>query len=185
LPDLPAMVSEGGGQGVLTLACLQDLSQARGRWGAAADGFLSLFGTTIVLPGIGDVRTLESLSALAGDAEVGSRSVAVSVTPRRGLARTALQRALGGGQRLASTSPTVTTTPVLRRRLPVDLAGHGEPGMALVLDEHNRMGWVRLTPWFEHEPWRSAVIGLDSGLDHRPGRGEQGFDLGFDLGIDP
>ncbi|MGH9115249.1 MAG: type IV secretory system conjugative DNA transfer family protein, partial [Acidimicrobiales bacterium] len=29
LPDLPAMVSEGGGQGLLTLACLQDLSQAR------------------------------------------------------------------------------------------------------------------------------------------------------------
>ena len=34
LPDLPAMVSEGGGQGLLTLACLQDLSQARGRWGS-------------------------------------------------------------------------------------------------------------------------------------------------------
>jgi len=42
------MVSEGAGQGVLTLACLQDLSQARGRWGGAAEGFLSLFGTTVV-----------------------------------------------------------------------------------------------------------------------------------------
>ena len=29
IPDLPAMVSEGGGQGLLVLACLQDLSQAR------------------------------------------------------------------------------------------------------------------------------------------------------------
>ena len=28
LPDLPAIVSEGGGQGLLVLACLQDLSQA-------------------------------------------------------------------------------------------------------------------------------------------------------------
>jgi Type IV secretory system Conjugative DNA transfer len=44
LPDLPSLVSEGGGQGVLTLGCLQDLSQARQRWGPAADGFLSLFG---------------------------------------------------------------------------------------------------------------------------------------------
>ena len=74
IPDLPAMVSEGGGQGLLTLACLQDLSQARGRWGSAAEGFLSLFGTTVVLPGIGDVRTLEALSALGrgrrGDARV-------------------------------------------------------------------------------------------------------------------
>jgi type IV secretion system protein VirD4 len=37
LPDLPATVSEGGGQGVLTLACLQDLSQARARWGQRAE----------------------------------------------------------------------------------------------------------------------------------------------------
>ena len=73
------MVSEGGGQGLLTLACLQDLSQARGRWGGAADGFFSLFGTTVVLPGIGDVRTLEALSALAGEEEVRTRSVSAPV----------------------------------------------------------------------------------------------------------
>ena len=47
LPDLPAMVSEGGGQGVITLACFQDLSQARQRWPGRADGFPSLFGTTV------------------------------------------------------------------------------------------------------------------------------------------
>ncbi len=34
IPDLPAVVSEGAGQGLLVLACLQDLSQARGRWGS-------------------------------------------------------------------------------------------------------------------------------------------------------
>ncbi|MCA1656898.1 MAG: TraM recognition domain-containing protein, partial [Actinobacteria bacterium] len=40
--DLPALVSEAGGQGLHVLACLQDLSQARTRWGdAAAEGFLS------------------------------------------------------------------------------------------------------------------------------------------------
>ena len=31
--------------------------------------------------------------------------------------------------------------------------------MALVVDERNRMGWVRLTPWFATEPWRSAALG--------------------------
>ena len=37
--DLPALVSEAGGQHLHILACLQDLSQARSRWGAdAADG---------------------------------------------------------------------------------------------------------------------------------------------------
>jgi type IV secretory pathway TraG/TraD family ATPase VirD4 len=66
LPDLPSIVSEGGGQGLTTLACFQDLSQAKQRWGQAADGFLSLFGTTVVLPGIGDVGTLDALSVLAG-----------------------------------------------------------------------------------------------------------------------
>jgi len=75
LPDLPSIISEGGGQGVVTLACLQDLSQARARWGQKADGFLSLFGTTVVLPGIGDVKTLETLSVLAGDHEVQTRSI--------------------------------------------------------------------------------------------------------------
>ena len=69
IPDLPAMVSEGAGQGLLTLACLQDLSQARSRWGPAADGFLSLFGTTVVLRGIADTSTLRDISALAGDHE--------------------------------------------------------------------------------------------------------------------
>ena len=34
------------------------------RWGAAAEGFLSLFPTTVVLPGIADRATLEALSAL-------------------------------------------------------------------------------------------------------------------------
>ena len=90
IPDLPGMVSEGGGQGLLTLACLQDLSQARGRWGAAADGFLSLFGTTVVLPGIGDVRTLEALSALAGEEEVRTRSVSAPVPSARGCGRGAV-----------------------------------------------------------------------------------------------
>ncbi|MGA3221318.1 MAG: hypothetical protein ABSE77_19970 [Acidimicrobiales bacterium] len=41
------------------MACLQDLSQARARAGAAADGFFSLFGAKVLLPGIGDLRTLE------------------------------------------------------------------------------------------------------------------------------
>ena len=69
------MVSEGGSQGLLTLACLQDLSQARQRWGRAADGFLSLFGTKLVLPGIGDLATLELISRLGGEIDVPARSV--------------------------------------------------------------------------------------------------------------
>jgi type IV secretion system protein VirD4 len=161
VPDLPAMVSEGGSQGVVTLACLQDLSQARGRWGTAADGFLSLFGTTVVLPGIGDVRTLEALSTLAGEQEVPTRSVNEPVTGGgRGWAGAVVNRMVRGpGRHAPDPLPSVTTSTVLRRRLPPDVVGRGEPGMALVVNERNTMGWIRLTPWFSCEPWRTAALG--------------------------
>jgi hypothetical protein len=43
--DLPALVSQAGGQSLQVVIGLQDLSQARARWGAdAADGFLTCAG---------------------------------------------------------------------------------------------------------------------------------------------
>ncbi len=70
LHDLPELVSEGGGLGITTIACLQDLSQARHRWRTAGEGFLSLFGTKVMLGGLGDRATLETLSLLLGDHDV-------------------------------------------------------------------------------------------------------------------
>jgi type IV secretion system protein VirD4 len=159
IPDLPGMVSEGAGQGLLTLACLQDLSQARSRWGGAAEGFFSLFGTTVVLPGIGDVRTLEAISSLAGEQEVRTRSVSAPVPGPRGVGAVLGRLVLGPRAQRGEQVPTMTTSTVMRRRLPVDVVARGETGMALVVDERNRMGWVRLTPWFATEPWRSAALG--------------------------
>jgi type IV secretion system protein VirD4 len=143
LPDLPAIVSEGAGQGLLALVCLQDLSQARSRWGAEADGFLSLFGTTMVLGGIADHQTLESLSALAGDVELATRTVGLS----RGAGR--------------STHASLTTSSVFRKRLPVDVVARGQPGAALALDSRNRLGWVQLTPAHATWPWRELVSSRD------------------------
>jgi type IV secretory pathway TraG/TraD family ATPase VirD4 len=194
IPDLPAMVSEGAGQGVLTLACLQDLSQARGRWGGAAEGFLSLFGTTVVLPGIGDVRTLEALSAIAGQEEVPTRSVSMPLTRPGGVGAALARVALGARAQRTDPVPTATTSTVMRPRLPVDVVARGQTGMALVVDERNRMGWVRLTPWFASEPWRTA-LGPEPGrrpdrVAPHPGRSpdrgphpgrHQGPDLGPDL----
>ncbi len=82
--DLPAMVSEGGGQGVHLMACFQDLSQVRERWSTdVADGFLSLFQTKVILPGIGDTKTLESLSVVIGeyDRVLESHSTSTSYQP--------------------------------------------------------------------------------------------------------
>jgi type IV secretion system protein VirD4 len=44
LPELTAMLSEAGGQGLQAVVVLQDMSQARRRWPRDADGMLSLFG---------------------------------------------------------------------------------------------------------------------------------------------
>ena len=67
IAELPQIASEGGGQGLLLLAVLQDLSQARARWGTVADGFLTLFGTKLVFPGVADQRTLETISTALGE----------------------------------------------------------------------------------------------------------------------
>jgi type IV secretory pathway TraG/TraD family ATPase VirD4 len=149
IPDLVPMVSEGGGQGLLTLACLQDLSQARSRWGTAAGGFLSLFGTTVVLPGIADTATLRDVSALAGDHEVVTTSVSRSVGP--------------WGRIRPSTSVGSQRQP----RLPVDAVAHGTPGHALVLGPDKSVESVRLTPAHTHPPWRELTSGTRQ-LSHEP-----------------
>jgi type IV secretory pathway TraG/TraD family ATPase VirD4 len=146
LPDLAEVVSDGASQGLLTLACLQDLSQARARWGQSADGFMSLFGTKVILPGIGDLRTLELVSALAGEADVAVRSV--SKSPWR--PRTRVPRS------------SVTASTRRQRRLPVDSVAQGRVGHALVIDGPKAPGWMRLTPWYATQPWSEIV-----GADHR------------------
>jgi type IV secretory pathway TraG/TraD family ATPase VirD4 len=66
--DLPALVSQAGGQGLQVVAGLQDFSQARTRWGTdAADGFLSLFQIKLILNGVSEPRTLEAISTVLGE----------------------------------------------------------------------------------------------------------------------
>lgn len=125
LPRLTSIVSEGGGQGVVTLACLQDLSQARARWGEHADGFLSLFPTTVILPGIVDRTTLEIVQQLAGRSLVASHNVQRS---RRG-------RPEG-----------FTSTWVERDNATVSDVARGRQGYALGLTAQKDLRWIELTP---------------------------------------
>lgn len=140
LPDLPSLVSEGGSQGVLTIACLQDLSQARVRWGPAAEGFLSLFGTKLVLPGIGDMSTLELVSRLAGEIDVPARSVSrhPAVGPLFG-------------------SETVTWSHQRQRRLPPDAVNQQPPGGALLIAGSSPPARVGLAPWWTVAPFRREI----------------------------
>jgi type IV secretory pathway TraG/TraD family ATPase VirD4 len=67
LEELPQIASEGGSQGLTLLAAFQDLSQARARWGVAAEGLLTLFGPKLIFPGISDTPTLEAISTVLGE----------------------------------------------------------------------------------------------------------------------
>ncbi|MCU1364262.1 MAG: hypothetical protein JWM55_2090 [Acidimicrobiaceae bacterium] len=133
LPRLASIVSEGGGQGVLTLACLQDLSQARSRWGTSGEGFLSLFPSTVILPGIADRSTLEMLRHLAGRELTASPSV---------------QRDRKG--RTLSHS----TNWVERARVSLSELAQGRDGFALGLDARNHLQWIQLTPAYRDQRFR-------------------------------
>jgi type IV secretion system protein VirD4 len=125
LPELPALVAEGGGQGVLTLACFQDLSQARARFGPEADGLLSLFGAKVFLPGVAERTTLELVSLLAGEEDV----PVVSIGRHRGR-RLGERHVTAGFRRQA--------------RLPPDRVAAGRPGEALVVLGGRPLGHARL-----------------------------------------
>jgi hypothetical protein len=107
-----------------------------------------------MLRGIEDIKTLEMFSALAGEEEVLTRSVSAPAVNTR--LRSVSSWISGRGARPIAT-PSVTTSTVRRRRLPVDELSRGRKGMALVVDEGSAMSYMPLTPWFDYEPWRSLV----------------------------
>jgi len=142
LPDLPQIVSEGAGQGLLTLACLQDLSQARRRWGPEADAFLSLFPVTVVLPGIADLRTLQAMSSLIGDRAI------------------SLPQASRGRTRWTTTTSHSTSTGFRPHRDVAQLS-RGAAGRALVLGPTKAATEVTLTPSFRDPHWRALLTPED------------------------
>ena len=133
LPTLPGIVADAGSQGLLVLACLQDLSQARHRWGSQADGFLTLFATTVLMPGVADRATLETVTLLSGKVDRPQYS---------------FSHGRQGGQRTTSTRPLPL--------LPENVIAHGRTGHALVL-RATHPAWLRLTPWHS-TPWIRRLV---------------------------
>lgn len=129
---------------------MQDLSQARGRWGHAADGFLTLFATKLILPGIADRSTLESISVALGEYD---RQVVSTTTTRSSGFWWGSQ---GQGLPAKQTGRTVSTQ---RQRVlsPGEIAGI-PAGRALHLDG---VAWqlLALTPAHRTEPWRTIIAG--------------------------
>jgi len=151
LKNLPDIVSEAGGQGLQVMACLQDLSQARTRWGSAADGFLSLFGTKVIFPGIGDKQTLDSLSTMVGDWDRPYESYNINTgstdtNDSEGEAWTF------STQREAKLSPSEVSNIPRERALVVRL-GH--------------WSLAEVTPYNKTQPWMSVIASAPAAIDSR------------------
>jgi type IV secretory pathway TraG/TraD family ATPase VirD4 len=145
LEELPQIASEGGSQGLLLLASLQDLSQARQRWGAQADGFLTLFGTKLILPGVADQRTLEAVSTMLGEYD---RQVVSRTRPQPGLFDVLGDKPIPPRSATYSTQRTRVLSPGEVANIPA--------GRALHLDG---VHWelLTLTPAHVSEPWRTLT----------------------------
>jgi Type IV secretory pathway, VirD4 components len=159
--DLPSLVSQAGGQRLQVMVGLQDLSQARTRWGAdAAEGFMSLFQTKAVLSGIGDTRTLESISVALGEYD-----------------RKVVSSSLGKGESDRLRDPDHYNESVSYQTQRQRVLTPGEiaklpPGQALLLQGAD---WrlIGLTSWFNSEPWRQAAPPFPERLIHAASDGTQ------------
>jgi type IV secretion system protein VirD4 len=147
--DLPALISQAGGQGLQVIAGLQDLAQARSRWGdAQADALLSLFQTKLILSGISDARTIESISLSLGeyDREIVNQSIG-KTEPQEWLST-------------PTHSDTVSYQTQRQRVLTPGEISKLPPGHGLLLT-NAKWALLRLTPWHTSEPWKR--IGADAG----------------------
>jgi len=163
LYDLPEIISEGASQGVLTLACLQDLSQARRRWPTVADGFFTLFQTKFILPGLGDRQTLENISLICGEKD----EIVYSKTSH--------------GKKFNDKKDSHTASVRKVRRLPIDEISRGNKGKALVLMGSN-VGEVNLTPGYTLQDKKAAEIYTADKSDNKSSEKNRYANAIFDKG---
>ena len=80
--DLPVMLSDSAGKGVLIVAVVHGTSQLEERWGEYGGKTVwACCGTKILLGGISDADTLEAVSKLCGSVVIGDTDTPVQVVP--------------------------------------------------------------------------------------------------------
>ncbi len=139
LTSLSSILSEGASQGISVLGALQDLTQAERRWPQEYRGFLTLFGTTLVLGGIADTRTLRQLSELSGQHQ-----------------RVELSYTFGDpGSRLSARfkrRPAVHVRSVSEQNFDLDAIAHLSRGEAMVLEPRTGARLISLHAWHSRGP---------------------------------
>ena len=139
LPSLPALMSEGGGTGITTMAVLQSLAQARAKWGRdEAEAIWDSAIVKIVLGGSSNADDLEDLSRMIGEHTTTERS-----------------RSWQRGQWEASYSESdrdrAILEPAMIRRLPF--------GRALLLLRSARPIVMQMIPWSDRRDARAIEHG--------------------------
>ena len=150
LPSLPQLMAEGGGSGITTVAVLQSLAQARGRWGEhAADTLWDAATVKLVLGGLAKYRDLDDVARLIGEIDE-------TVETRT--------RARAGDR---STSTSIRSVPVLPasalRTLPF--------GTGVLLLRQTRPAVIDLTPWTKRpdaDQLRADQAAIESDAAHSP-----------------
>jgi len=148
-PALPAVLTEGGGRGLIVSGVLQDLSQARERWGQQGASLPSLAGDLVVLEGVRDPHTLELLSTILG--EVWEPVQTVSEGESASYAPGGVMASGRGRSRGRSVTP---------QRMPAMSAGQIsqiEPGTALVIQRGQSWGMIELGNWDQHPAWQAIA----------------------------
>ena len=126
LPSLPALMSEGGGTGITTMAVLQSLDQARHRWGRDAAGAIwDSAIAKIILPGVSNPDDLAGIARLVGDRK--EREISETSQP-------------GGAKSVSSSMrDRQILNPAMIRAIP--------PGHALLLLRSAKPIMLTLKPW--------------------------------------
>jgi hypothetical protein len=144
-PDLGDVLSEGGSQGLQVVGALQDLSQAKARWGdAIGKGWLSAWNNVIVLPGIRDPETLETLSMLCGEWD-----------------RPVYGQSWSEGKDVDQAQPSTTLNFDRTRRLRPDEISNGHPqspDIALALIHGSSPMHMYVTPYHRSPPWTQSIV---------------------------
>jgi hypothetical protein len=150
LPDLPTMLAKGG-TGAIVLGVLQDLSQARERWGAQGMGLVTLFQNVLVFPGLRDKDTLELFSMLAGEGVRQQSSYSSSLTQNYGSNNT-------GHSRQESESLSTERFNLL----PPSVIYQGRPespfGVLFFSHDKPQPEWLYATPCYSATPWPQLLI---------------------------
>ena len=127
LPDLDVIAATGAGHGVQLVTVFQDLAQAHDRWGSdRADTIVNNHRARIVAGGSADARTLEYVSRLIGDAEVGQESSTTGESGRRSHSSSSTYRPLAPGHAVRE----------------------AKPGSCLLLYGSIRPAWITFRPWY-------------------------------------